>query len=466
MAFEAAADRGRRLQKGLSSLHLAFDLILAGNVLAYLSFMPMIVAVVGGRKVYVADLVFAFLAVSIALVAIVRFVDAGVRYSRKARSSVWLTMLMAWALVGMIRGVSQHGLSAVGEARNFVFSMLFYVFVARLYGRRSIRQLVVVFATLVALMPVVRAIAFYAGGGKDVFVEDFSGSVILMSQAWYRFIQAGEAALVACVAVGMLIFAAEARVRKYWGGLLAVGLALLGVVAFVQVRSAWLMGVVGMLFGMVASARFRRYLVVGMVRGGVAVIALGIALWAQEQLTGRRADLLMSLSYGASFVKDPTNDETALWRLVVWRQALDSIGEHPVVGAGLGSYFETTDPNGNEIDRPFHNAYLYYLQKLGLVGLGLLVVGISVWTLDLARFVKNERDPYFRLLGKVLIVSAAMFATFAMFYDFVFGFWITIGAGTALVRGGSTVRSERRRRPRHIAPCLAGAKRQGAAAVV
>jgi hypothetical protein len=74
------------------------------------------------------------------------------------------------------------------------------------------------------------------------------------------------------------------------------------------------------------------------------------------------------------------------------------------------------------------------LVKLGGLGLALFLATISLWGLELTRFIRREPDRYFRLLAKAIAVAMVMSAAFAFFYDFTVAFWVLLGAGTVLVR--------------------------------
>jgi len=447
-----------------------FNLILAAHVLAYASFFSTILFMVGGRKVYAIDVVFAFLAATV-LVAL--FSPTGSSGWGRQPSTKVLALFAVWGLLELAVGIPRFGLSAFGESRLLVLPTLFLFFVVAAYRDRNELKKFVTFAVgLVCVMPMVRGIVFYGLGGRAALVDQFAGSSILTMQAGFRFLQAGEAELVSTVAVGLLVCVAGEADRKRRYSLLALATSLLVVIAVVQVRSAWITSAVGLILASILVARFFKYAAVSV---AVAVAALALAapvgsllrtsvaggedpsirITDSAGLQGRPsqaadprhagvtpgANLQSSIGYSATFLKDPAADVTAAWRLTLWRQALVSATEHPVVGQGLGGYWKNVDPNGAPANQMPHNGYLAVLVKLGGVGLGLLLIGLALWGLETMRFIRHEPEASFRLLAKAVVVAVVMSAAFAFFYDFTVAFWVLLGVGTVLVRSRSLAAS-------------------------
>lgn len=439
-----------------------FNLVVAAHVLAYVSFFATILFTIGGRKVYAIDVVFAFLAAGV-LVALTSSKPRDV-WGRQHSTKV-LAILAGWGLMELARGIPSFGLSAFGESRLLVLPALFFFFVVAVYRDRiALKQLMTFAVALVCLLPLVRGVSFYLLGGREEFVGQFAGSAVLRAQAAFRFLQAGEAALVSAAAVGLLMFvpAENNRTRRYV--LLFTATSLLIVIAVVQVRSAWVTSAVGLVLGSILVARFFKYAAASVAAAAVALAIagqVGSMLGADSGAQGRLAPsdsarghaaqgkrppvgvtptdaLQASITYSATFVRDPTADVTAAWRLELWRQALASAREHPLIGQGLGGYWSNVDPNGAPVNQMPHNGYLGVLVKLGGIGLGLSLVGIILWCLEITRFIREEPDPFFRTLAKALVVSMVIAATFAFFYDFTVAFWVSLGAGTVLIRGRST----------------------------
>lgn len=415
--------------------------ILAVHVLAYVVFLEGLVYEIGGRKVYLLDLALLALIAGFATSLLTRPRAVG---ESTLSSGRLFGALFVWGALGIVRGIPTYGLSAVGESRHFVLQMLFYFFTVRaLKSKRAIGNLLAFSVIVIALMPPVRAVLFYGAGHRDVFVGTFQGSEVLSTQAGYRFIQAGEAILVACAGIGMLVFHAALRAMSLRMNILAWG--LLAIVALVQVRSAWVASAGGLMLGVVIAPRLRRavtrgiYWALGSVLLLVPVFALSSQNWGWA---GRFWD---SLAYSASFLRNPVTDETALWRLTVWQQAATQLHDSLLFGRGLGGYFLTYDPVGAEVLSAFHNGYLVLVYRLGLIGLALMGLAITAWFREVRSYVRQESDRRCRAMAKTMMVVVIMTAVFAFFYDFVVAFWVCLGVGSALVRQ-KTVRNVRGRR--------------------
>jgi O-antigen ligase len=72
-------------------------------------------------------------------------------------------------------------------------------------------------------------------------------------------------------------------------------------------------------------------------------------------------------------------DASSAGRLVIWRGALEMIKAHPFLGVGFGRFVDTIVDYA-ELDRPrdAHNAYLITAAELGLPGLLLLLVNLTL----------------------------------------------------------------------------------------
>ena len=444
-------------------MHWAFSAILIAYVLAHVAFVQTILVVIGGRKVYAIDVVFAFIVAAL----LAALWSTGPRDFRSGpRSLAILALFTAWGLFELALGFPRFGLSAFGESRIVVLPSLFCLFVVAWYRNAiDLKKLLTFAVAVICLMPVVRGAIFYLGGGRAALVDYFTNPS-LGAQAGFRFLQAGEAALVSCAAVGLLMFTTVATAGRRRHALWLLSSFLLVVLAVVQVRSAWVMVAVGLALGSVLVARFFKYAIVSVAAAAsVLVLIEPVGAWwrsrssaqfesiqpsehqpASAEALGARpsksgppqgASLQSSLEYSTTFLRDVNADVTAMWRLTLWRQALASAKEHPLIGHGLGGYWQNVDPNGTPANQTPHNGYLAVLVKLGGIGLALFLAGLIFWGAELIRFLRHEHAPGDRLLAKAVLVTAIMMATFAGLYDFTIAFWILIGAGCVLIRSGT-----------------------------
>ncbi|MDB5077696.1 MAG: polymerase, partial [Chloroflexi bacterium] len=144
--------------------------------------------------------------------------------------------------------------------------------------------------------------------------------------------------------------------RRIWLALAGVGiLALL----LTGSRGAWLGVVVAL--GVLMARRGGKFIAIYI--GTLVLLVLAIATIVPPSLT-RAGDFAPSVQNGAA--------NTILIRGVIWRDALNLIASHPVLGMGVGGYISYDTYNGDPINfntNDPHNAILYMWAELGPLGL-------------------------------------------------------------------------------------------------
>jgi O-antigen ligase len=268
-------------------------------------------------------------------------------------------------------------------------------------------------------------VRFYLLGGQQPFVESFEGSDDLYRQAQYRFLQAGDSIMVAVVATGLYVFAAAGAIQRQRKQVLAFCFLLFLVVVIVQVRSTWVALAVGLALTPLLTRKWLASL------SAVTAIVPVFLIVSLYNVQGQH--FLATITKSAVFVGDSTADETATYRQVLWLQAWEQALENPILGSGLGGYYNNVGPNGAPVTAPLHNGYLTLFLKFGAVGALLFTGAVILWLHEVVDFARSERCQHDKLLAGAFAVSAVMLATFAFFYDFGIPFWIVLGLGTALV---------------------------------
>ena len=131
-------------------------------------------------------------------------------------------------------------------------------------------------------------------------------------------------------------------------------------------RGMWVATVIGLLAAVWFAQGWRGLVWTG--AGGAAlttVLLAGLFMFKPavvHAVVDRAAGLGQEISGGASFK----------WRAIENREALRAIGDHPVLGVGIGGEykkFATSDANFDIEKRYLHNAYLNFPVKLGIAGL-------------------------------------------------------------------------------------------------
>ena len=170
---------------------------------------------------------------------------------------------------------------------------------------------------------------------------------------------------------------------------------------------------------------------------GLAIVVCGAGLLAASP--NARARITLALYQVATV--DQSREGTQLGqRVVMWRNALHMIEEHPILGVGTGSFHAGYHPfvrgvagwQGNETDDP-HNQYLKIWGEQGLLGIGtflFLIVG-GLTTPALA--------PYRQLAVAALFAWCASSLANSHFSTFAEGrlifFWLgaMLGGGTPAI---------------------------------
>ena len=112
--------------------------------------------------------------------------------------------------------------------------------------------------------------------------------------------------------------------------------------------------------------------------------------------------------------ENPTTslDRSSAHRLVLWRGAVRMIGDHPLVGVGLGRFqemigFYTEYPLRRSDPHDAHNAYLLQAAEMGLPSLGLLLLLFLTWGSTALRLFLRRHHPLDRRLALAFLGSLA-----------------------------------------------------------
>ena len=237
------------------------------------------------------------------------------------------------------------------------------------------------------------------------------------------------------------------RVRQ-WGlkaGLGAV-LALLLVSEFLsQGRGPWL--------GLLVSACI---LMFGLVRSAAGWKVLAAALLAMVLLAGLASNLSPSVAQRIDTLARLGEDASLKQRFVLYRAALRTIGEHPVVGVGFDNFrnsypaYRSAEDSyyfKNIIPTMVHSGYLQAALTNGIPALFLYLALVAGVLIKLVRQIAREKDGDRRdlLLGFLAVLSAYLVQDLAGWLDMAVTstFWVVLGLGFNLASqdGPPTARS-------------------------
>jgi O-antigen ligase len=376
---------------------------------------------VGGANVYLTDLLTALLFVFVCT----RILFRGIPFT--PGSTRLILVFSAWGVIGIVRGVAAHGYSAVGEARLYVFPILYYLsIVAAFRTKEQIRGLARWFLPFLAVMVLYNAIDYYfLGGMARAPYHDY--------RTPFRFIPASQTALVVFGLIAVLLsYVIGVWKKRHLLAYLTLG-GLAAIIVVTQHRSVWLAAAIGLAAaGSLAAMWFvwKKLPVQTIFMLNAVPVLLIVGALAAGVLRG---DIYEHVLQSASFFEDPTQDPTGAWRLTGWQQEMEKAMQHPLFGEGFGGYSQWFD--GYKWLRVWvHNGYIMYFSKLGAAGMLLLLGLIICWFVEMCKYGNRERDRYYRWLGYALQACVLAHLVYAFFFEFTVFFWILLAAGTVLVR--------------------------------
>jgi O-antigen ligase len=347
---------------------------------------------VGGMQVLVTDPAYVIIVLATVL-AVVR--DPGVisTYWNFLRGGIFLGFAFA---VMIVMGYMAHGYSAVAEFRGYflVLFIPFYCFSARLSADEWVEFLRRSFwLSALVIVPHV-AIAISEGA------RPFSPG--------HRFLDA-ETHLWLAISLFLLWIPGLIRrgvYQSFFAWLIAGGYCLL--ILSDAHRSVWLMSLTVLLtIWFLDRGEFRKLRIVT-----VLLCFTVVPLVAYVLIEGQTAISQFIVSRAGAYIS-PEQDATASWRLWLWQGAWEIFMKNPVMGIGLGTYYDdvwrllTGVPKGPSL----HNFYITLLLKGGIILAilyGWYVLSIARTYIHLRKKVAGRWDVY-TTLGIALLIGTLVY---------------------------------------------------------
>jgi len=385
-----------------------------GAILFYDTFLQKILFYLGNAKVYAQDILMA----SITIYLVVQLICKYRRDVFNSKSTVFFGLYFLWGLLSIARGYPSYGFSAIGESRWYVLIILFYFFI--LFSFKQKKDVPWFLKWMAFFIPVMIIEHF----GLFFF---FGANIARAGRLAFRFINASETLLIAFLMIFLFLFFLnhQVKISNLW--FYSMFFILSSIIVTVQTRSVWL-ATAGGLFAVYIFVRKKS--VRGLVSIGLTIFLLFSIIPFMDQFVG--ADISAALKKSAIFLQSPEDDATASWRLNAWQQELQRSKGNLIIGEGLGGYSEWFD--GQRWQRvAVHNGYIMSFSKFGIVGLILLFAGFFFWYKEMNQYIKNEKEPYYKLIGMALQVAVFMHLIYTTFYDFTMFFWILLGLGSSII---------------------------------
>jgi O-antigen ligase len=351
---------------------------------------------VGGGGIFIIDLLLAALVAGWLLQAVSR----GELPLTRSPVTLPLVLFLAWTGVAAYLGVERgNDLKVIlQDARGLGYYFLFIWAVTTVRNRRQILVLLGVLAVSLVIGFAMGVVYSFLGEGQQIgFVEAGTS----------RFPAPNEVFVLGVAIVGTMMVvwpAGRPRPRFMW---VLLSTASLGVVLSL-VRGYWLgLAVGGLYLFLIVRTQQRMRLVGGVV---ALVTVLGLTLAALQP------QLFSSVVSRAAAITAYGDDPSAQYRLIENRAVLQQVYERPLEGKGLGSpyLFDFSRYGVSPYYKVYiHNNYLWFAQRLGLVGLGLFIWAALAFLLAWHRWRPQVKtgDPYLWGLvvgARVMLVTVAV----------------------------------------------------------
>jgi O-antigen ligase len=278
---------------------------------------------------------------------------------------------------------------------RFSYLLLFFPLADVLRSRRG--------AAVVSLS-VAAVVLFYCGTSIWRYV-----SAITETKALWQ-IRHQRAALHEVFAMGALVvsFAVFLRARRRLVAGVAVGLAFLAAATLTAslTRGYWLATALAGIVVLVLSPGRRRRAAVFVVIMLLLVAAAGYAVFSSKFV-----GVLVTLAGRASTIAAPMRALSVKERLAETHELVKLVLSNPVVGRGLGAEVAYMSPLKHRlITTPYgHNAYLFMLHKLGVVGLAVYLV---LYTRGMRRVWRAARTAAGDIERSVMVAGFALLLAF------------------------------------------------------
>ena len=381
----------------------------------------------------------------------------------------WVLAFFAWALFCLLRGIPLFGNSAIGEGREYLHVISYFIGLHFLTTRGDADK-AVKWLTWIAVITsafqlynfiIVRDFApRYSGGGPLAIFSSLNFMVLAVLLGRDQIVKRLSVLPIAAV----FLFLATAAGLYFGRGLyvnsafpivpLCVGIPLIIVMKFIlQYRLlasiALLMQLAVVLYSgqrastiaVLATVPFLLWISRRHFLKAVLLVAISLVLfvfWISFMNTSFGGELTPFMEKQFMGIVSPENDPTASWRLYGWRWELEKIFSNPfwvLLGQGLGGYYSWYFGLTDEVIRTGpHNIYVEMWSKLGLLGLGLYFIAMLSFFRRGFRFLSQSQDQMQRSVVMILMLEIFGNLVNQMGGQFVAASWVLLAMGSALMR--------------------------------
>jgi len=129
-------------------------------------------------------------------------------------------------------------------------------------------------------------------------------------------------------------------------------------------------------------------------------------------------------------------EESIKYRLDAWTVGIDMFKQSPLIGKGLGSFYQISLLAGSQLNFP-HNFYVFIISELGLVGLFFLIFWWFQIGAKFVKLLKNCANEEIRVIGIGIIGGLITIAIHMAFRSFSLTdptFWGYMGLTSAFLK--------------------------------
>lgn len=326
--------------------------------------------------------------------------------------SIW-SIFMLWMIFELARSATMFGLvSPLGEFRTYFREILIIPYImifASTRGEQWRMFKVLLWVTLFMI-----AVGFFRGG----YVHKFRFA------AYAKWLyQHGSLGLV-CGTLGLYLMQRFGfwKYGNFWFAVLIA--SSMGLTVISSHRSVWLAAMVS-LFVLFMMGHLR---LGNLIKMGAAMLSAALIInFVYDEI-----DLVSFIETRLVALTDPTEDETANWRYLIWMDAIKQSSAHLLEGKGLGNYFMMRAPNGLIVTKMLHNQYVQLLYQVGLIGLLLYIGFVIQMIVRLRRTYKETGDPFYKMVCLLALVVLLGSSAYYIAYDFDPFTWMFVGLGLAV----------------------------------
>ncbi len=326
--------------------------------------------------------------------------------------SIW-SIFMLWMIFELVRSFAMFGVvNALGEFRTYFREIIIIPYV--IIFIRSRKDQWKTFQVLLWSMLFLILVGFFRGGYVHKF--RFAAYAKWLYQHGSLGLLWGTLALYLTHKFGFW--------RRSNALFLIIIFSSLGLTVIASHRSVWLAAFIAL--GMLVLMGYFKFSNIVKMGAVLFIAALVINFtYSEIDLVGFVQERLIALT-------DPTEDETANWRYLVWQDALEQSKAFILEGKGLGNYFSTRLPNGAVVEVMLHNQYIQLIYQVGVIGLVLYLAFLIQMYRRLRTTYRETHDPFYQmitLLNMVIIVSVS---AYYIAYEYEPFTWLFVGLGLSV----------------------------------